>query len=318
MASVDRGRYGTLLDHRVVTAMRARELGRRSVVVGDRVALAGDISGAPGTLARIVRVEPRKSVLRRSADDTDPVERVIVANADQLVIVTALADPPPRPRLIDRFLVAAFDAGLSPLLVLTKSDLAPATPILDVYGPLGIPHVVLGQPLTPARLDPLREALAGRVSVLVGHSGVGKSTLVNALIPGADRVVGTVSPVTGRGRHTSSSVGRAAAAAARRGLAHRHAWAARVRPGPHRPGAGGAGLPRPGPGHPGLPARLHAPGAGLRPGRLGPGSGRGQPAGDPAGLAAPPAAQPGRRRHRLTCRTALGKPSAWGNGRPGA
>ncbi len=94
-----------------MTAMRARELGRHSVVVGDRVALAGDISGEPGTLARVVRVEPRTSVLRRSADDTDPVERVIVANADQLVIVTALADPPPRPRLIDRFLVAAYDAG---------------------------------------------------------------------------------------------------------------------------------------------------------------------------------------------------------------
>ena len=204
MAAVDRGRYGTLVGDRPVTAMRARELGRRSVVVGDRVALAGDISGEPGTLARVVRVEPRTSVLRRSADDTDPVERVIVANADQLVIVTALADPPPRPRLIDRFLVAAFDAGLSPLLCLTKSDLAPPTAILDAYGPLGIPYVVLGQPLS-ARLDPVREALAGRISVLVGHSGVGKSTLVNALIPGADRAVGTVSPVTGRGRHTSSS-----------------------------------------------------------------------------------------------------------------
>ncbi len=205
VASVDRGRYGCLVGDRVVTAMRARELGRRSVAVGDRVALAGDISGQPGTLARVVRIEPRTSVLRRSADDTDPVERVIVANANQLVIVTALADPPPRPRLIDRFLVAAYDAGLSPLLCLTKSDLAPAGPLIDAYGPLGIPHVVLGQPLTASALAPLREALAGRLSVLVGHSGVGKSTLVNALIPDAGRAVGTVSPVTGRGRHTSSS-----------------------------------------------------------------------------------------------------------------
>ena len=185
--------------------MRARELGRHSVVVGDRVALAGDVSGAAGTLARVVRVTPRTSVLRRSADDTDPVERVIVANADQLVIVTALASPEPRPRLIDRFLVAAYDAGLEPLLCLTKADLAPARPILDLYAPLGTSHVVLGQPLTDEQLGPLREALAGRASVMVGHSGVGKSTLVNALVPGADRAVGSVNVVTGRGRHTSSS-----------------------------------------------------------------------------------------------------------------
>jgi ribosome biogenesis GTPase len=185
--------------------MRARELGRRGVVVGDRVALAGDTSGAPDTLARVVRVEPRSSVLHRSADDSDPVERIIVANADQLVIVTALADPPPRPRLIDRFLVAAYDAGLRPLLCLTKADLAPPDELLAAYGPLGIPHTVLGRPLTKAALASLREHVSRRVSVLVGHSGVGKSTLVNALIPDAARAVGTVSPVTGRGRHTSSS-----------------------------------------------------------------------------------------------------------------
>jgi ribosome biogenesis GTPase len=205
VAAVDRGRFGCLIDGRPVTAMRARELGRHSVVVGDRVALAGDVSGAPGTLARVVRVTPRTSVLRRSADDTDPVERVIVANADQLVIVTALANPEPRPRLIDRFLVAAYDAGLDPLLCLTKADLAPAGPLLDLYAPLGTAHVALGQPLTDEQLRPLREALAGRASVMVGHSGVGKSTLVNALVPGADRAVGSVNVVTGRGRHTSSS-----------------------------------------------------------------------------------------------------------------
>jgi len=184
--------------------MKARELGRGGIVVGDRVALAGDVSGLPGTLARIVRVAPRTSVLRRSAEDDDPAERVIVANADQLVIVTALANPPPRRRLIDRFLVAAYDAGLEPLLCLTKADLAAPDELIVAYEPLGVRAIVLSRPFG-GQLDSLRALLAGRLSVLVGHSGVGKSTLVNALLPDADRAVGAVSPVTGRGRHTSSS-----------------------------------------------------------------------------------------------------------------
>ncbi len=91
--------------------MRARELGRKSVVVGDRVGLVGDTSGSSGALARIVRIEPRRSVLRRTAEDDAStaegrLERVVVANADQLVIVSALADPPPRTGFIDRCLVA--------------------------------------------------------------------------------------------------------------------------------------------------------------------------------------------------------------------
>ena len=97
VTSVDRGRYGCMADDRLVIAMKARELGRGSVVVGDRVALAGETSGAEGSLARIVRVEPRTSVLRRSADDTDPQERIIVANADQLVIVCAGPAAAPAP-----------------------------------------------------------------------------------------------------------------------------------------------------------------------------------------------------------------------------
>jgi ribosome biogenesis GTPase len=184
--------------------MKARELGRGGVVVCDRVRLAGDASGEPGTLARVVQVLPRTSVLRRSADDDDPVERIVVANADQLVIVTALADPPPRPRLIDRFLVAAFDAGIEPLLCLTKADLAPPDDLIAAYQPLGVRYLVTSRPFGDA-LDELRGLLADRISVLVGHSGVGKSTLVNALVPAAERAVGIVSPVTGRGRHTSSS-----------------------------------------------------------------------------------------------------------------
>jgi len=205
VAAVDRGRYRTWIGDREVTAMKARELGRGSIVVGDRVSLIGDVSGGHDTLARVVRVQPRTSALRRSADDTDPVERVIVANADQLMIVCALADPPPRPRLIDRFLVAAYDAGLEPLLCLTKSDLAGPEEILAAYDPLGVRHIVLGRPLTDERLDGLRELVTGRVSVLVGQSGVGKSTLFNALVPAADRAIGEVNAVTGRGRHTSSS-----------------------------------------------------------------------------------------------------------------
>jgi ribosome biogenesis GTPase / thiamine phosphate phosphatase len=206
VTAVDRGRYRCFIaPDQVLTAMKARELGRAAIVVGDTVSLAGDVTGAPGTLARVVRVADRRSVLRRSADDTDPIERVIVANADQLVIVCALADPPPRLGLIDRFLVAAYDAGLEPLLCLTKSDLAGPESILPVYEPLGVRSVVLGRPLTGELLGRLRALLADQVSVLVGHSGVGKSTLVNALTPEAGRAVGTVSPVTGRGRHTSSS-----------------------------------------------------------------------------------------------------------------
>jgi ribosome biogenesis GTPase len=205
VTAVDRGRYRCVIGDRAVTAMKARELGRGNIVVGDTVGLIGDVSGEPGTLARVVRIAPRRSVLRRSADDTDPVERVIVANADQLVIVTALADPPPRLRLIDRFLVAAYDAGLEPVLCLTKADLADPLDILPVYAPLGLRSIVLGRPLSEDKLAELRALLAGQVSVLVGHSGVGKSTLVNTLVPEADRAVGEVSPVTGRGRHTSSS-----------------------------------------------------------------------------------------------------------------
>jgi ribosome biogenesis GTPase len=185
-----------------VSAVRARELGRGSIVVGDQVALVGDTSGRPGTLARIVRVAPRQSTLRRTADDTDPVERVIVANADQLGIVTAAADPDPSSRLIDRCLVAAYDGGLQPLLIVTKTDLAPASALAEQYRSLDVPVVAARRGADPASV---LAALAGHRTVLVGHSGVGKSTLVNALVPDAERAVGGVNPVTGRGRHTSSS-----------------------------------------------------------------------------------------------------------------
>jgi ribosome biogenesis GTPase len=203
VVTVDRGRWGCVLDRdpaQPVTAMRARELGRTPIVVGDDVDLVGDLSGRPDTLARIVRRGPRRTVLRRTADDTDPAERVVVANADQLLIVVALADPPPRTGLVDRALIAAYAGGLAPILCLTKTDLAPPEPFAAHFADLDLTVTTAGR---DDPLDVVLPLLAGKVTVLLGHSGVGKSTLVNRLVPQADRAIGAVTGV-GKGRHTST------------------------------------------------------------------------------------------------------------------
>mgnify|MGYP006271713839 FL=1 len=204
VTTVDRGRLTCASEEsgEEFFAIKARELGRKGIVVGDLVYVVGDTSGATGSLARVVRRSERTTVLHRTADDTDPTERVIVSNADTLVIVTALANPTPRLGLVNRFLVAAYSAGMTPLIVATKSDLASADELHAAYDPLDVEIWVTAK---GDDVDALRQRLLGHTAVLVGHSGVGKSTLINALVPHSDRRVGDVNIVTGRGRHTSTN-----------------------------------------------------------------------------------------------------------------
>jgi ribosome biogenesis GTPase len=225
--TVDRGRYTAVVgedsgDERIIIAARARELRRSPVVAGDFVSLVGDVSGEPDTLARLVRIQDRRTLLRRSADDTDPIERAVVANADQLVVVVAAANPEPRTGFIDRALVAAYDAGIEPVLLVAKADVKDAAERLSNYEHLDFPVIIsrtsdsaasgidarsddgLSARLNSDAVSQLRAYLEGKVSVMLGHSGVGKSTMVNALT-GAERATGGVNAVTGRGRHTSSS-----------------------------------------------------------------------------------------------------------------
>ncbi len=197
----DRGRWGVVLDSGArVQCTRARDLKRVSIEVGDRVGVVGDTSGAKDTLARIVKREDRASVLRRTADDTDPYERIIVANAELLLIVVAAADPPPRTGFVERALIAAFVGGVTPVVCVTKSDLADPSEFERELADMGVEVLRTG---VEDGVEALRTMIAGRVSALIGHSGVGKSTLVNRIVPDAKRETGEVSGV-GKGRHTST------------------------------------------------------------------------------------------------------------------
>ena len=169
-------------------------------VAGDRVRLRH-----VDDEAIVVGVEPRTTVLER-ADGGVGRPRPIVANADLVVIVAAVVDPPLHPRLIDRYLVAATIGGLDAAIVITKTDLphdaAHLQEVLAPYRALG--HQALaGCAKDPAFVEAVRELIDGRVAILAGHSGVGKSTITSALT-GVERAVGAVSSKVRTGRHTTS------------------------------------------------------------------------------------------------------------------
>ncbi|WP_437202323.1 ribosome small subunit-dependent GTPase A [Planctomicrobium sp. SH664] len=171
---------------------------RSAVVAGDRVLFAPE-----GTDAGVIeRVEPRSTVLSRGSRR---YAHVIVANVEQAVIVASVNDPPLKPGLIDRFLCSVEKGGIRGIVCLNKADLGDQTrlqPIIGQYAQLGY-ETLLTNALTGAGLPQLRRLLRNRETVFTGQSGVGKSSLLNAVQPGLGRSVGDVSSDSGKGRHTT-------------------------------------------------------------------------------------------------------------------
>lgn len=157
-----------------------------------------------GIEGMIERIEPRRGVLTR---DSRGREHVLVANVDQVVIVVSLIEPELKPHLIDRYLAAAMRGGLAPIVCLNKADLLPpelVQPIIGSYARLGIPAIMTSA-VTGRGIDVLRERLRGRATVVSGQSGVGKSSLLNAIEGGLELRVRSVSTVNSKGRHTTTT-----------------------------------------------------------------------------------------------------------------
>jgi ribosome biogenesis GTPase len=173
---------------------------RHVVAAGDRVFFRP----AGGNEGFIERIEPRHGVLCRSSRGR---QHVIVANVDQLLIITSAAEPYLKPNLIDRFLVAAEKGKIKPVICINKIDLIDAAdlqPLVGVYGQMGYP-VLLVSAMTGFGIQRLKRRMMDQQSVVAGQSGVGKSSLLNAIDPGLQLAVREVSPDNQKGRHTTTT-----------------------------------------------------------------------------------------------------------------
>jgi len=172
------------------------------LAVGDDVRLDQSDAGGAWSIAEIL---PRRSKLARRAPGGGQGERIVAANVDQVIVMFAAAKPDPHPRMLDRFLVIAEGNNIPARVIINKIDLVgeeAARARFDDYARIGYPvHYTCVK--TGAGLESLREVLNGRRSVLTGPSGVGKSSLLNALFPGANLRVGAISESVNKGRHTT-------------------------------------------------------------------------------------------------------------------
>ena len=201
--TVHKGRCEVMVGSELFSCELSPELERTqqtSIAVGDHVVLR-ERAGH-----RIVeRVLPRKTKLSRPDPSTETRERVIVANIDVVVIVVSVVSPPLHPRLIDRYLVAIQRGGARPVIAVNKIDLLEdqsELDVLDAYRPLAIP-IVRCSAEGQIGLDALLESIRGQTAAFVGHSGVGKSSLVHAIRPELDIEIGAVSGGNARGAHTT-------------------------------------------------------------------------------------------------------------------
>jgi ribosome biogenesis GTPase / thiamine phosphate phosphatase len=215
VARVDFGACVLLLEDGSLlrATVRGRLMGPRkslgnAVVVGD---VAMHEPAERGDEAVVTAVEPRRNAFSRRAPGKHATEQVVAANLDQVVAVTSFAEPVFSAGLADRVLCQAAYAGIPARLVLNKCDLAPggragaeARTILGDYARAGVPgHAVCAR--EPRSLAELHDACLGRRSLFVGHSGVGKSTLLSAMMPGLELLAQGVNPKTGKGRHTTTA-----------------------------------------------------------------------------------------------------------------